>query len=57
MEVSSLLENEKLGWHGSHVTSALDFISCPHCSERPCPGKQDGQSSHNVEPSEYSIQY
>lgn len=57
IEVSCLLENENLGWHGSHVTNALEFIGCPHSSERPCPGRHNGQSSHKVEPSEFSTQY
>lgn len=56
-EVSSLLENDNLGWHGRHVTNALGFIRFPHSSERPCPGGQDGQSSHLFEPSAYSTQY
>ena len=56
-EVSSLLENENLGWHGWHITNVLGFIRFPHSSERPCPGGQDGQSSHEVEPSKFSTQY
>ncbi len=56
LEVSCLSENETPGGQGTHVTIALDGMRLPHSNVRVCPGGQDGQFSHDVEPSLCSTQ-